>query len=61
MYGEIINAHTVLVRKPEGKSPLRRTLGLNRKTILKKNLKKVDWEGVNLIHLAQDREDGGLL
>jgi hypothetical protein len=40
-----------LFRKPEGKSPLRRTR-CNGRII---DLMEIVWEGVDYIHLAQDR------
>jgi hypothetical protein len=44
-----------LVRNPEGKRPLE---GSKRKwkDTVKMDLKDMGWEGVNWIHLAQDRD-----
>jgi hypothetical protein len=52
--GEIRNAYKMLVRKPDRKRPLRRPRcrwGDN----LRLDLRKIGWEVVDKIHLAQDR------
>jgi hypothetical protein len=47
--------YKVLVRKPEGKRPLRR-LRCRWKDRLKMDIGETGWEGVEWIHLAQDRD-----
>jgi hypothetical protein len=54
-HGEKGNACRVLVGKPEGKRPLGRTRRRWEDNI-KIDFREVGWSGVNLIHLAQDRE-----
>jgi len=49
--GEMRNAYKILVRKPEGKRPLRRPR-CNRRMI---DDREIGWEVVDLTHLAQDR------
>jgi hypothetical protein len=52
---EMRNGYRVLVGKPEGKRPL----GIPRRRCadnIRMNLMKIGWEGVDWIHLAQDRE-----
>jgi hypothetical protein len=52
--GEIGNAHKILVRKPERM----RTLGRPRygwEENITMNLREIVWEGVDWIHLSQDR------
>jgi hypothetical protein len=54
MRGEMRNVYNILVGKPEGN----RQLGRHRHT-LEDNIKmdkKIGWEGVDWIHLAQDRD-----
>jgi hypothetical protein len=53
--GEMRNTHKILIGKPKGKVPLSRYMhrwedntGLN--------LRKIVWESVDWIHLAQDSE-----
>jgi len=51
----IRNTHNILVRKPEGKSPLgrpRRRLEDN----IGMDLREIGWEIVDQMHLAQDRK-----
>jgi hypothetical protein len=48
------NAYRVLVRKPEGKGPLRRPRHMWEDNI-KMDLREMKWVDVNWIHLAQDR------
>jgi hypothetical protein len=52
--GEKWNAYRILVVKPEGKGPLGRT---RRRWVdnIKIDLRKVEWDGVDWIDLAQDR------
>jgi hypothetical protein len=52
--GKMRNAYKILVRKPEGKRPFRRprhrwedNIGMD--------LGEIGWEGLNWIHLTQDR------
>jgi hypothetical protein len=52
---EMRNAHTILVGRPEGKRPLRRPRR-SREDSIKMELEEVGWQGVEWIHLAQDRD-----
>jgi hypothetical protein len=49
------NAYRILVGKPEGKKPLGRQ---RRRWVdnIKINLREIEWDGVDWIHLAQDRD-----
>jgi hypothetical protein len=49
--GEMRNAYNILVGKPEGKRPLGRPRR-RREDIIKLDLKEIEWEGVNWMHLA---------
>jgi hypothetical protein len=49
------NAHKIFVGKPEGKKLLGRPR-LRWEDIIKMNLREVMLEGVDWIHLAQDRD-----
>jgi hypothetical protein len=49
------NAYKVLVGKPEGKRPLGRP-GRKWDDNIRMNLRNIGWEGVDCIHLAQDRD-----
>jgi hypothetical protein len=49
------NTHKILVRKPEGKRPLRRP-GLRWEDNIRMDLKEIGWEGAGWIHLAKDRD-----
>jgi hypothetical protein len=53
--GEVTNAYKILVTKPEGSGKLGRPRHRWR-MILKCILKKMCWESVNWIDLAEDRE-----
>jgi hypothetical protein len=59
--GEMRNIHTTWVGKPEGrKKPLRRSRR-RREDNIKMYLGKMVFEGVNKIHLAQDRDPWRIL
>ena len=49
------SAHGVLVGKPEVKRPLGRPKH-RRKDSIKMGLRWVEWEGIELLYLAQDRD-----
>jgi hypothetical protein len=49
------NAYTILVGKPEGKKTLRRSKR-NWEDNIKTDLTEIRLEGVDWIHLAQDRD-----
>jgi hypothetical protein len=49
------NAYRILVGKPEGKRPLGR-LRLRWVDSIKMDLRKIGWDGVDWIDLAQDRD-----
>jgi hypothetical protein len=53
--GETRNAYRILVRKPEGKRPLGRP---RRRWVdnIKIDLRGIGWDGVDLLHLAHDRD-----
>ena len=54
--GEKGSVHRILVGKPEGKKPL----GLSRRkweNNIKINLKELEWDSVDWINLARDREN----
>jgi hypothetical protein len=55
MNGERRNAYGILVGKPEGRSPLgrRRRRWLNN---IKMDLTEIEWDGIDWIDLAQDRD-----
>jgi hypothetical protein len=53
--GEERKVYQVLVGKPEGKSPLGR-LGRRCKNGIKRDLRETEWENVEWIQLAQDRD-----
>jgi hypothetical protein len=52
--GELRNGY-ILVGRPEGKGPLGRLTRSWEHNIMM-NLKDICWEGVDWIHLAQDRD-----
>jgi hypothetical protein len=57
--GEKRNAYRILVGKPEGKRPLgrpRRSWVDN----IKIDLREIEWDGMDWIDLAQDKDNGGL-
>jgi hypothetical protein len=53
--GEMRNAYSILVGKPEGKRPLKRCRR-GWKDNIRMDLREIGWEYVNWIHLAQDRD-----
>jgi hypothetical protein len=53
--GEKRNAYTILVGKPEGKSPLGRPRHMCVDDI-KIDLREIGWDGVDWIYLVQDRD-----
>jgi hypothetical protein len=52
---EMRKAYKILGRKPEGKRQLRRPMHRWEKNI-RVYLRKIGWEGVDWIHLTQDRD-----
>jgi hypothetical protein len=54
MHGEVRNAYKILVRKSEGKRPLRRHRH-GWEDNIKVDLKEIGWKGVDWMHLAEDR------
>jgi hypothetical protein len=54
------NAYRIFVGKPYGKRPLGRS---RRRWVdnIEMDLKVIEWGGMDLIDLAQDRDSGGLL
>jgi hypothetical protein len=53
--GEMRNAYKILVEKPEGKRPLRRP-GCRWEDCIRLDLRELGWEGVDLMHLVQNRD-----
>jgi hypothetical protein len=53
--GKMRYACKILVRKPKGKIPLRRTM-CKWEDDIRLDLREIGWEGANWIHLAQDRD-----
>jgi hypothetical protein len=53
--GEKRNAYRILVGKPEAKRPL---VGPKRRLVdsIKMDLREIEWDGVDWIDLAQDRD-----
>jgi hypothetical protein len=58
--GEKRNAYGTLVGKPEGKRPLGRRRR-RRVCSIKIDLREIEWDVIDWIDLAQDRDSGGLL
>jgi hypothetical protein len=58
--GEKRNSCRILVGKPDGKRPLGRP---RRRWVnnIKMDLREIDWDGMDWIHLTQVRANGGLL
>jgi hypothetical protein len=52
--GETRNAYEIFVGNPEGKRPLRRPR--HRWEVIRMDLMETGWEGVDWMHLAQDRD-----
>jgi hypothetical protein len=55
LHGAMINAYKILVGKHEGKRPLGRPR-CKWEDIIIMHLREVWWEGVEWIHVAQDRD-----
>jgi hypothetical protein len=53
--GKMRNAYKILVRKPEGKRPLRRP-GHRWEDNIGMDLREIGWEGVDWMNLALDRD-----
>jgi hypothetical protein len=53
--GEMRNAYRILVGKPEGKTPLRRSR-CRWVDNIKMDLRETGWDGMDWIELAQDRD-----
>jgi hypothetical protein len=53
--GEIRKAYKTLTRKPEGKRQLGR-LRLRWEYNIRMELREIWWKGMDLMHLAQDRD-----
>jgi hypothetical protein len=53
--GDMRNAYKILVGKPEGKRPFRRSRDRWEDNI-RVALKEIGWEVVDCIHLAEDRD-----
>jgi hypothetical protein len=53
--GEMRNLYKVLVREPEGKKPLGRTRS-RWKYSINLDIMEMGWEGVDWIHLVQERD-----
>jgi len=54
--GEMRNAYRILAGKPEGKRPFGRPR--RRWENIRMDLRETGWEGVDWMHLAQDRDLG---
>jgi hypothetical protein len=53
--GQMINAYKIWIGRSEGKRPLGRPM-YRWEDSIKVDLREIEWEGVNYIHLAQDRD-----
>jgi len=53
--GDVRNAHTILVGKPEGKRPLRRSW-CRLEDNIRMDVREIGWKGVDWIHLAPDSD-----
>jgi len=58
--GEMRNEYYILVDTPEGKRPLGRPTH-RREDIIRMDLREIGWEGVEWIHLVQDRNQWRVL
>jgi hypothetical protein len=58
--GEMRNAYNTLVGKPEGKRAFGR-LGLRWEDSIRMDLRGEVWEGVDCVHLAQDKDQWRVL
>jgi hypothetical protein len=58
--GEKTNAYRILVGKPEGKRPLG-TPRLRWVDNIKMDLREIEWDGVDWIDMAQDRDQWRVL
>jgi hypothetical protein len=54
--GQMRNTYRILVRKPKGKRPRERARRRCKNNI-KTDLREVRWDGVDWIHLSQDRDE----
>jgi hypothetical protein len=57
---EMRNVYNILVRESEGKRPLATPRNICEDNI-RMNLREVGWEGVDWMHLAQDRDQWRVL
>jgi hypothetical protein len=48
------NSYKILVEKPQGKRPLRRPRH-RREDNIKMGLREIEWEGVDWVHVAEER------
>jgi len=53
--GEVRNGYKIMVGKHEGKRPCRRPRYIWEDNI-RRDLREIGWEGVDWIHMAQDRD-----
>jgi hypothetical protein len=58
--GEMRNVYNTLIGKPEGKRPLERTTH-RWEDNMRKDFRETGWEGVEWMHVAQNRTTGELL
>jgi hypothetical protein len=52
---EVESAYNILVGKPEGSKPLERSRHVWEDNI-RMNLREIGWEGMDCIHLVEDRD-----
>jgi hypothetical protein len=55
MHGEKRNIYRILILKPEGRRPLRRPIRRWEGNI-KRDLREMEWGGIDWIRLAEDRD-----
>jgi hypothetical protein len=55
MHGKMRNVYKILVRNCEGKRPLGRPMHICEDNF-RKDLREKGWEGVDWVHLAQNRD-----